>query len=232
MSPHEDERRDVRREEGPYGSLRVCSGSRDGCRERHGLFGARGVSSRRSSTRTTSTRCLLAGCVAEGRSAPRLRRARAVHGLRRRAAAPLAQRCRRARGRLADGAAAVVTVSDEIADGSLGGATGSRPARGRPQCPPRRTEAVDRTRRPLRVIYQAAAGPGRNLADLPDVAGVESPYGSSSDSATLPPYHACATGRPRTSSFARSRPSTSVLVIDRPKPTTRGSRSRTSSSST
>jgi glycogen synthase len=80
---------------------------------------------------------------------------------------------RRLEGALARRAAAVVTVSDEIAD-ELARRYGL--AR-RPlvvlNCPPAEDVTVEPHDGPLRAIYQAAAGPGRDLADLPAVDGVE-----------------------------------------------------------
>ena len=79
----------------------------------------------------------------------------------------------RLEGALARRAAAVVTVSDEIADEL---ARRHRLAR-RPlvvlNCPPSEEVELALHDGPLRAIYQAAVGPGRDLDDLPDVTGVE-----------------------------------------------------------
>lgn len=79
----------------------------------------------------------------------------------------------RIEGALARRADAVLTVSDEIAAALLDRHRLPRRPGVLLNCPP--LEAVVETThdRPLRAIYQAAAGPGRSLQDLPEVPGVE-----------------------------------------------------------
>jgi glycosyltransferase involved in cell wall biosynthesis len=80
---------------------------------------------------------------------------------------------RRLEGALARRAAAVLTVSDEIADEL----TRRHRLPRRPlvvlNCPTIQEVDVTAHDGPLRAIYQAAVGPGRDLDDLPAVPGVE-----------------------------------------------------------
>ena len=80
---------------------------------------------------------------------------------------------RRLEGAFARRAAAVVTVSDEIADELQRRHRLTRRPLVVLNCPPTEEAAVTAHEGPLRAIYQAAVGPGRDLGDLRAVPGVE-----------------------------------------------------------